>query len=263
MAIFDAHVHLSDEAFCEDIDQVLKRAQDADVSLVVNVTTTAEELNRSFAYADRFSDIRFCHVAGTPPQDAHLDIEEDFRYFYELAHAGKLSAIGEVGLDYGFAKNQEAVDRQHDVLKRYFNLALDCQLPLVVHCRGAFSDFFRMLDLYYHNDSRSQPGMLHCFTGSLEEAKELISKGWYLSISGIVTFKNAEDLRNVVAEIPEEHLLIETDAPFLAPTPHRGKKNEPAYITRTIDTIGTIKGYNRNDLLSIVCGNLHRFLNHC
>ncbi|BAE80815.1 deoxyribonuclease [Chlamydia felis Fe/C-56] len=260
MNLADAHVHLSDDAFVEDANDVIQRAKNAGISLLVNVTTTINELNKSFAYAERFSDLRFCHVAGTPPQDAHIDIEEHFHYFQGFAQAGKLSAIGEVGLDYCFAEDDMAKDRQKEVLKRYLSLALEYELPLVVHCRGAFEDFFHMIDQYYHHDKRSCPGMLHCFTGSLEEARELLSRGWFISISGIVTFKNAQDLRSVVSQIPLEHLLIETDAPFLSPTPYRGKKNEPAYITHTIEAIADIHGMDPHELADIACSNVVRFL---
>jgi len=255
----DAHVHLSDDAFEEDINSVLQRAQDSGVSLVVNVTTTEKELNRSFAYAERFPKIRFCHVGGTPPQDVDQDIEEDYRNFHAAAHSKKLAAIGEVGLDYCFA-TEEGIARQKEVLQRYLALSLECELPLVVHCRGAFNDFFRMLDQYYHNDPRSRPGMLHCFTGTLEEAQELISRGWFISISGIVTFKNAQDLRDLVVELPLEHLLIETDAPFLAPVPYRGKKNEPAHVLHTINAVANVKGMFPQELAALAYKNVLRFL---
>ncbi|WP_348664144.1 TatD family hydrolase [Chlamydia vaughanii] len=261
MNLADAHVHLSDDAFIEDADEVISRAKDSGISLVVNVTTTIDELNKSFGYAEKFPDIRFCHVAGTPPQDAQEDIDAHFKYFQDVAQAGKLAAIGEVGLDYCFADTEETKERQKEVLKKYLSLALECELPLVVHCRAAFDDFFHMIDHYYHHDERSCPGMLHCFTGTLEEAKELLSRGWYVSISGIVTFKNAQGLRNVVAEVPLEHLLIETDAPFLAPTPYRGKKNEPAYISHTIEAIANIKDIAPEELAEIARGNVLHFLN--
>lgn len=260
MSLADAHVHLSDPAFCEDVDAVIARARNSGISLVVNVTTTKEELDTSFFYAERFPHMRFCHVAGTPPQDAQNAIDEDYRYFRDVARSGKLSAIGEIGLDYYFAETTLERERQQEVLRHYLALALECALPLVVHCRAAFPDFFSILDQYYHQDPRSCPGMLHCFTGTLDEAKELLARGWFISISGIVTFKNAQDLRDLVAEIPLDHLLIETDAPFLAPTPLRGKKNEPAYITHTMETIAAIHGMSVKDLMAIAYANVLRFL---
>lgn len=258
--LIDAHVHLSDDVFVENIAHVIARAREAGLSLLVNVATTRRELETSFAYADQFPDAGFCHVAGTPPQDAQNAIEEDYHYFAKAARAGRLSAIGEVGLDYCFADTPATQQRQHEVLKRYLSLALECSLPLVVHCRAAFSDFFSMIDRYYCHDERSRPGMLHCFTGTLEEAKELIARGWYVSIGGIVTFKNAQGLRAVVQELPLEHLLIETDAPFLAPEPLRGKRNEPAYIAHTVEAIARIKGIDVRDLRAIVHANVLAFL---
>ena len=262
MSLTDAHTHLADEVFCDNIDDVLGRAQDSEVSLLVNVSSTVEELGRSFAYAEKFPNIRFFHVGGTPPQDAQEDIEAMVSYVRDLALGGKLAAVGEVGLDYSPRETDATIRRQHEVLRRYFEIALEARLPLVVHCRGAFRDFFQALDAYYINDPRALPGMLHCFTGSLEEAQELISRGWFISISGIVTFKNAQNLRDLVTQIPEEHLLIETDAPFLAPTPFRGKRNEPAYIVHTLQVLANLKGESEEELAAILRRNTLRFLQH-
>lgn len=260
MRVADAHLHLADDAFVEDYAAVLQRASAAGVSLLINVTTTQDELVRSFAYAKQAPAIQFCHVAGTPPQDAQQEIESHFAYFVACAQSGKLDAIGEVGLDYLCIRTTEEKARQHQVLKRYLALALECHLPVVVHCRGAFPDLFHILDAEYCYHPRALPGMLHCFTGSLAEAQELIARGWMLSISGIATFKNAENLRQIVAEIPLSQLLIETDAPFLAPTPFRGQRNEPAYILKTMDIVATIHGMNQAAFVEHMFINASRFI---
>lgn len=258
MLFADAHVHLSDEAFHQDITDVLERTKQAGVSLVVNVATTREELDRSLRYAQEHPDLCFLHAAGTPPQDAcdPSAFEESFAYFREMAHSRTLSAVGEVGLDYLFAKTEQEKEQQHMILREYLQLSLETELPLVIHCRQAFQDFFRILDRYYCHDERARPGMLHCFTGTLEEARELLVRGWYVSISGIVTFKNAEFLREIVAEVPIERLLVETDAPYLAPVPNRGKRNEPAFIMHTLEKIAQIKGLSLEALAHQVRENL-------
>lgn len=258
MNLADAHVHLADDAFLSDIEDVLQRTQQARVSLLMNVTTTVEELNRSFHYADLCPDICFLHAAGTPPQDAlnSESFDASFTYFQQEAYANRLAAIGEVGLDYLFATTEAQQEQQKIILKRYFSLALETELPLVIHCRQAFSDFFHMLDRYYLCDQRARPGMLHCFTGSLEEAEELLARGWYLSISGIATFKNMGTLKDVIPEIPVERLLVETDAPYLAPVPHRGRRNEPAFIQHTLAKIAEMKSLSLEELSQQVYNNL-------
>ena len=260
MEIVDAHVHLSCEEFVEDFEEIVLRGKTAGVTRVVNVTTTKTELQRSFVYADKYPSWVFYHVAGTPPQDAQEDIEEDFQEFCRAAEGGKLAAIGEVGLDYLFAVQESEQEQQKAVLQRYLRLALQHELPLVVHCRGAFKDFFHILDHVYCSDMRAKPGMLHCFTGTQEEAKELLARDWYVSISGIVTFKNARGLQDLVKEIPLERLLVETDAPYLAPTPLRGKRNEPANIIYTLTHISKIKGITLNELQEAVSTKLQRWL---
>ncbi len=260
MQLVDAHLHLSDDAFIEDIDAVLQRACDAGLSVLVNVTTTEEELRRSFSYEEKNLPLRFCHVAGTPPQDAQESIDSHIRYFAQCARAGKLSAIGEVGLDYLCIQSEAEKARQQEVLRTYLELALETSLPLVVHCRGAFNDFFSILDQWYCREKTAVPGMLHCFTGTQEEAQELIARGWFVSISGIATFKNAADLREMFAQLPMEHLLLETDAPFLAPTPFRGKRNEPAYIAKTLEVIAGIKKLPVEACAEMFLQNTLRFL---
>lgn len=262
MNLADAHVHLADEAFLTDIEEVLQRTQQAQVSLLLNVTTTAEELQRSFAYAELRSDICFLHAAGTPPQDA-LDstaFDASFSYFKQEAQAQRLAAIGEVGLDYLFATTEEQQEQQRSILKHYFSLALDTELPLVIHCRQAFADFFHMLDRHYHHDARAKPGMLHCFTGSVEEVHELLSRGWYVSISGIATFKNLGSLKDVIPEIPLDRLLVETDAPYLAPVPHRGRRNEPAFVRYTLEKIAEMKNIPLEELVQQVYNNLLSYI---
>ncbi|WP_213358235.1 TatD family hydrolase [Chlamydiifrater phoenicopteri] len=257
MSLIDAHLHLADESFQNDIREVLSRAEEGGIATLLNVSTTQQELCNAFHYAETTPNITFLHAAGTPPQDALGDIEADFDFFAKAAKEGKLVAVGEVGLDYGFVQNDQEKARQQEVFKRYLSLAIECALPPVIHCRNAFEDFFSILDSDYRN---GRPGMLHCFTGSSEEAAELVKRGWYISISGIVTFKNAESLREVLRTLPLEQLLIETDAPYLAPVPFRGKKNEPSFIRHTFEKISSLKGVPVSELANIVKANMHQML---
>ncbi|WP_213318882.1 TatD family hydrolase [Chlamydiifrater volucris] len=257
MSLIDAHLHLADQSFQDDIWEVLLRAEAEGVGTLLNVSTTQQELKNAFRYAEASPNIRFLHAAGTPPQDALGDMEEDFAFFTKTAREGRLSAIGEIGLDYGFVHNEQEKVRQQEVFKKYLSLALECDLPPVIHCRNAFEDFFAIIDTTYKN---GRPGMLHCFTGSSEEAMQLVERDWYISISGIVTFKNAESLREVLQALPLELLLIETDAPYLAPVPFRGKKNEPAFIRHTFEKISSLKGVSVSELANIVKANMYQML---
>ncbi|MCB1135866.1 MAG: TatD family hydrolase, partial [Chlamydiia bacterium] len=170
--------------------------------------------------------------------------DKDGEHFFPIveshARAGDLVAIGETGLDYYYSHSDRS-NQQH-FLRRYLRLALELGLPVAIQSRDAFDDFFRILDEEYTRDGVHAPGVLHCFTGTREEAQEVIKRGWYLSLSGIVTFKRSEELRQVSVDTPLEQLLIETDAPYLAPQPFRGKQNEPAFLPETAKLVAKVKG---------------------
>ena len=152
------------------------------------------------------------------------------------ARNGDLVAVGETGLDYHYTHSKR--ETQQQFLRRYLALALECNLPVIIHCREAFADLFAILDDAYG----SSKGVLHCFTGTCDEARAVIARGWCLSLSGIVTFKKSEQLRAVAKETPLTQLLIETDTPYLAPQSRRGQPNEPAYLEETAQMIADIKG---------------------
>ena len=162
-------------------------------------------------------------------------------------------AIGETGLDYYYEHSNKSV--QQDYLKKYFSLALDTNLPVVIHCRNAFNDLFQIAEAHY--DKKAQL-ILHCFTGSLDEAKEVVARGWYLSLSGIVTFKRSDELREVAKIVPDDQLLIETDTPYLAPVPYRGKQNEPAFVVETAKCIADQRGTSLNALAQLTAQSAGR-----
>lgn len=258
--LIDAHVHLSDDVFSKDIESVLIGASQKGVKTVFNVTTTREELDRSIDYAKRFPCVHFYHIAGTPPQDvSNGDLQNDKNYFQQKALEGVLSAIGEVGLDYGYASDEELV-LQKQVFIEYIHMALSFNLPLVIHCRNAFDDFFDILDAEYSSVKGALPGMLHCFTGSIEEARKLVDRGWFVSLSGILTFKTGENLRAVASYLPWENILVESDAPYLAPVPVRGKRNEPGNVIFTTRVLADLKKTSFEETVQIVSGNSNRFL---
>lgn len=228
----DSHAHLTSDALYADLDNILARAKSAKVDLILNICTDPPTLERGLKLKEKFP---WVHQTGaTTPHDVEADGDLYFEIFATAARTKKLVAIGETGLDYYYERANREL--QKDFLIRFARLAEECNLPLIIHCREAFQDLFAILDPFYKG-----PLLLHCFTGTLAEAEEVLKRGWYLSLSGIVTFKNAIELRKVAQIVPLDHLLIETDAPYLAPHPNRGKVNEPAYLPYTAEVIAREK----------------------
>lgn len=231
--LIDSHAHLSHTKFDQDLSEVLERAQDAGVEAILNICTTPFEVEKGLQIARIYP---FVHLAAaTTPHDAQELGEEHFAQMADYAKQGHLTAVGETGLDYHYYRETSVV--QKALLIRYLQLAQECALPIVIHCRDAFDDLFALLDEHYP----SLPGVLHCFTGTLEEAKGVIERGFYLSLSGIVTFKKSVDLQEVAQTIPLDRLLIETDAPYLAPHPLRSKRNEPSFLSHSARFIAHLR----------------------
>jgi TatD DNase family protein len=243
----DSHAHLSSAGVFPHIEAILQKAQLAGVSKIVNICTDVDSLKKGLELHQRYPWVY--NTAATTPHDVEKEGEEVFEIIAEQAKQGNLVAIGETGLDYYYEHSNREV--QQHFLKRYLQLSLECQLPVVIHCREAFKDFFQIIDMHYP----SPAGVLHCFTGTLEEAEEVIKRGWYLSISGIVTFKKSEELRAVAKRVPLEQLLIETDTPYLAPQSQRGKSNEPAFLPEIAGLIATVKGLSLEEVAKATSQN--------
>ena len=193
------------------------------------------------------------NAAATTPHDVEKEGEEFFPLVERCAKEGSLIAIGETGLDYHYEHSNRKV--QQHFLSRYFSLAVKRKLPLIFHCREAFTDLFSMADQEY----KDAPAVLHCFTGTLAEARGVIDRGWFLSLSGIVTFKRSEPLREVAKFVPLDRLFIETDAPYLSPQTQRGKPNEPSFLPETAEVIANAKGITLEELAKATTENAQRF----
>jgi len=246
----DSHAHLTSPAVYPEVEALLKEAQEAGVTKIVNICTDAETLERGMKLEQRFPWVK--NAAATTPHDVDKEGEALFPMMAEHARSGKLVAVGETGLDYHY--NHSKPETQKHFLRRYLQLALECRLPVVIHCREAFNDFFRILDEEYPEG----PGVLHCFTGTVEEAKKLVERGWMVSFSGIVTFKKSEELREAARIVPIEQLLIETDTPYLAPQSRRGKPNRPAYIVETAGCLAELKGIQPEQLTGATKANAEK-----
>lgn len=232
---FDSHAHLTAPELLPHLESLLDRCRLAGVRRVVNICTDQETLRSGLEWSVHSSLI--VNAGATTPHDVAMDGERDFSSFESAARSGQLVAIGETGLDY-YYKELDRKTQQRWMI-RYLHLAAELGLPVIFHCREAFADLFAIADAEY---PRGAPAILHCFTGSMLEAREVWDRGWYLSLSGIVTFAKSESLRQVAAAAPLNQLLIETDAPYLAPQSRRGRLNEPAYLPETAAVIARAKG---------------------
>lgn len=254
MPLIDSHAHLTADALFEQVDPILARAQASGVDAIVNICTDAKTLERGLSLKGKYSWV--FHAAATTPHDVEKEGELLFPLMERHALSGALVAVGETGLDYHYYSHTKLL--QQDFLRRYLHLALRADLPVIIHCREAFADLFQILDSDYKLKGAHAPGVLHCFTGTAPEAEQLLARGWFISLSGIVTYKKSDALRDVAKIVPLERLLIETDAPYLAPQAYRGQINEPAFILETADTIAKVKGISSAEVANATAANAAR-----
>jgi TatD DNase family protein len=247
----DTHAHLTSLDLRTQMQEIIMRAQLHRVNKIVNICTDEDTLEHGLLLAQSNSCVY--NTAATTPHDVERDGEHFFPIVEKAARAGKLVAIGETGLDYYYEHSPRSI--QKDYLLRYFALAISINLPIIFHCRYAFADLFAFADMHY----RHRPAVLHCFTGTLEEAKGVLERGWYLSISGIATYKKSEDLRQIVRYVPLERIFIETDSPYLAPQSKRGKVNEPSFVVETAEMIASLKGVKLEAVGEITSSNAEAF----
>lgn len=246
----DSHAHLSEPPLLPDMPEIIARCRKTGIERIVNICTHVQALRDGLALSTIYPEI--VNAGCTPPHDAQQETEEFFAEFAEAARAGHLVAIGETGLDYHYKELPRP--QQQACLKRYLQLAIECNLPVIFHCREAFADLFALTDEYYPN----RPAVLHCFTGTAEEAVQVLQRGWYLSLSGILTFAKSQALRDIAKEAPLSQLLLETDAPFLAPQSCRGKRNEPSYLIETAACLANIKQIPVQEIAEITANNARK-----
>lgn len=225
--LVDSHCHLDFEAFEEDFDEVLARARGAGIVRMVTISTRVREFDKIRAIAEVHDDI-FCSI-GTHPHNAGEETDVTAAELVALAEHEKVVAIGEAGLDY-FYDNAPRVD-QANSLRVHISAARTTALPLVIHARDADADMAAILTEEHR--AGAFPFVLHCFSSGRALAQTGIALGGYVSFSGILTFRKSEELRDIARDLPADRLLVETDAPYLSPMPHRGKRNEPAHVAHT------------------------------
>ncbi len=233
-ALVDSHAHLDDPTFDADREEVIARARAAGVGYILAVGggTGVGNLSAAATIAARYPWI--CASAGIHPHDAAQATESHFQELCDLLLNPKVVAVGEVGLDYYYDHSPREVQQQ--VLKRQLELARESQRPVIIHCRDAYADLRQIIQAH----GQTSGGILHCFSGCRDDAFHFLDCGFLISFAGSVTFKKADRLREVAAEIPLDRLLTETDCPYLAPVPHRGKRNEPAYVRDVTQALATL-----------------------
>jgi TatD DNase family protein len=248
--LIDSHAHIQGAEYAEDREAVIARAAEAGVAKIVAVGGAGDMSSNTAAItlAGEFAHI-YASV-GMHPHDAKDVGEEAFSELGELARRPKVVAIGETGLDYHYDHSPRALQRR--VFSRFIALARETRLPLIVHEREAASDAVGLLRSEGGGELR---GVIHCFTGDYPGAAMYLDLGFYLSFTGIITFKNAASLREVVRKVPLERMLVETDAPYLTPVPYRGRRNEPAYVRWVAEMIAKIKGIDFTRVAEVTTHN--------
>lgn len=256
MKLIDSHCHLDDKQFDPDRAEVIARAREAGVERMMAIGTGdgPPDLEAALRLA-RQHDFIYATV-GVHPHDAAKATPETFAALEALSRESKVLAIGEIGLDYHYDFSPR--DVQHDVFVAQLKLAATAGKPVVIHTREAWEDTLALL-----REHASGAGIIHCFSGGPEEARHALDLGFYLSFGGVVTFPKAEALRDAARMAPEDRLLVETDAPYLAPVPKRGKRNEPAFMVETARRLGEVRGVAPERIAEITTANFERLLLNC
>jgi TatD DNase family protein len=255
MTLVDHHCHLDFPDFTDELDGVIARAKTASVGLMVTISTRIRRFDRLLQIADAHANV-FCSV-GTHPHYAHEELDVPVDEIVRLSRHPKVVAIGEAGLDYFYDRSPRAAQEQG--LRNHIAAARETQLPLVIHARDADADMASILEEEMANGTF--PAVLHCFTGGADLARRGLALGLYVSFSGILTFKNSDALREVARSVPLDRLLVETDAPYLAPGKYRGKRNEPAYVVETAAALAKVKGVTLDELAQATTQNFFRLYN--
>lgn len=249
--LFDTHAHYDDEAFDPDRELLLESLPQRGVALVLNPGCDLDSSRKAVSYAAAYPHVYA--AVGIHPEECGGTTEEDYETLRELAKHPKVVAIGEIGLDYHWEDNP-GKEEQQAVFRRQLELARELDLPVIVHDRDAHADSLAMVQEFPDLD-----GVFHCFSGSAEMAKLLWQRGWYLGFDGPVTYKNARKALEVIASVPLDRILIESDAPYLSPVPHRGERNRSDWLSAVAETVARYQGISPEEAEDITFRNGKRF----
>ena len=243
----DSHAHLEMNDFDRDRDEVIKRAENAGVDLIITVGTTLDDCRKAVSIANKYKNVYA--AIGIHPHEVKDINETTYETLKKLAKMDKVVAFGEIGLD--FFRNLSPRDVQIRRFGEQLELASEIGLPIIIHDRDAHQEILEMLGGW----KGKHRGVVHCFSGNYKMAEKCLEMGFFISIPGAITFGKSEKLQDVIRHIPVTDILVETDAPYLTPHPHRGKRNEPAYVIHTARKVAEIKGLSLEELASVTYQN--------
>ncbi len=247
--MIDTHSHINFDEYKENFDDFLKDIKENDVSKVILPGVDSSTFDEIISYCEKY-DMLYGAMGVHPSEYKTWNSETEGQIIKNLKHP-KIVAIGEIGLDYHF--EPETKDEQIKLLHKQLQIAQDTQIPVIIHDREAHEDCYNII-----NDYKLKEVIFHCFSGDKEFAKKCIEKGYYIAIGGVVTFKNAKDLKEVAKYVPTDRLLLETDAPYLAPVPYRGKLNTPAYLKYIAQEIALLKNINTETVKEMTTKNAEK-----
>ena len=246
--IFESHAHYDDEKFDEDRDSLLSSMQENGIEYIVNVGSSLETTRKTIELTEKYPFV-YGAVGVHPSDTAELD-EENFAWLKSCCSLPKVVAVGEIGLDYYWDEPEREIQKKW--FRRQLVLAMEEKLPVIIHSRDAAKD---TMDIMKEMECEKIGGVVHCFSYSKEIAREVLDMGFYLGIGGVVTFQNAKAIKEVVAFAPLDRILLETDSPYLAPVPHRGKRNSSLYIPLIAEEIARIKGIDYEEVIAVTNDN--------
>lgn len=249
--MIDSHCHLASKEFTEDYKDVIARAKAAGVLTMITIGDTIKESKRCVELAEEVDEL-FATVGVHPHESKNWDDRSETELRKLVKSSKKVKAIGEIGLDYHY--NFSAPEIQRDVFEKQLRLAQDLKLPVVVHCREAVEDLWKIVSAV-----KPEKLVIHCCTEKFEDVKRFVDSGYLLSFTGIATYKNGGVIRDAIKQTPLSQIMIETDAPYLAPVPHRNKRNEPAFVTEVAKLIAELKGISVDKVDSATTKNTVEF----
>ena len=252
--MIDSHCHLDHEPLFGNLDDVIKRSKDIGIKKLLTISTTFESFEKIKILVNK--DHMIYGTYGIHPHETETNVVSKETIVKNITNCQKIIGVGETGLDFFY--NHSGKERQVESFKAHIEASIELKKPLIIHSRNAEEETFDILNSYKPEDLKI---LMHCFTGSLEFSKKLLSLGAFFSASGVITFKNSTDLQNTFKTIPLNKLLVETDSPFLAPVPLRGKKNEPSFIKYTVEKLSLIKEKSPEEMIVITSNNFNSLFN--
>ena len=251
--IFETHAHYDDERFDEDRDILIEKLFQKNICNIINVGASIESTKTTIALAKKYENMYA--AAGVHPSDIAGLNEETLAWLKEQTNDPKVIAVGEIGLDYYWDKEEDVQKAQRYWFAQQMGLARESQLPVIIHSRDAAEDTMRVMKEVHAEEI---PGVIHCYSYSPEMAKEFIKMGYYIGVGGVVTFKNAKKLKETVMQIPLERILLETDSPYMAPEPHRGSRNDSGNLVYVAEKIAELKGITAKEVENATLANARK-----